>query len=169
MSIGMTAPYAFRFVRSNSHIVKPKEGERVKAEDKYKNQLVELDVYQPAFDAEIHTLCMMERELRREQKEWREGKKELDETRQYVKLYGSSDTKKNDLASLLKTIDAHYALIMQLRRDILSHRDALGLTPKGLQRLRGKDSPAVGPAGSAMQTVGGVLEALQDKVSAYDK
>lgn len=31
-----------------------------------------------------------------------------------------------------KTLDA----ITRLRRDILSHRDALGLTPKGLHRLR---------------------------------
>lgn len=138
-------------------------GERVKAEDKYKNQLVELGVYQPAFDAEIHTLCMMERELRREQKEWREVKKTLDAARE------SGSTEGKALASLLKAVNSHYAIILQLRRDILSHRDALGLTPKGLQRLRGKDSPAVGPAGSAMKTVGGVLEALRDKVSAYDK
>ena len=134
----------------------------MKAEDKYKNQLVELGVYQPAFDAEIHTLCMMERELRREQKEWREAKKNLDAAQ------GSGSTEGKALASLFRAVDSHYGLIMQLRRDILSHRDALGLTPKGLQRLRGKDAP-VGPAGGAMQAVGGVLEALRDKVSAYDK
>lgn len=140
----------------------------MKAEDKYKAQLEELGVYQPAFDAEIHTLCMMERELRREQKELREVKKDLDTARQSVQLYGSSNTMEKSLASLLKAVDSHYALIMQLRRDILSHRDALGLTPKGLQRLRGKETP-VGPAGSAMQSFGGVLEALRDKVSTYDK
>ncbi len=138
----------------------------MKAEDKYKSQLVELGVYQPAFDAEIHTLCMMERELRREQKEWREVKKDLDTAQNAARESG--DLAKSSLTSLLKAVDSHYALIMQLRRDILSHRDALGLTPKGLQRLRGKDAPA-GPPGGAMQAVGGVLDALREKVSAYDK
>lgn len=138
----------------------------MKAEDKYKNQLVELGVYQPAFDAEIHTLCMMERELRREQKEWREAKTALDTIRSAASE--SNNSKKNDLASLHKAVNSHYALILQLRRDILSHRDALGLTPKGLQRLRGKENP-VGSAGSAMQSFGGVLDALRDKVSSYDK
>lgn len=139
----------------------------MKAEDKYKNQLEELGVYQPAFDAEIHTLCMMERELRREQKEWREVKKDLDDVQRAARESGNMA--KASLTSLLKAVDSHYALIMQLRRDILSHRDALGLTPKGLQRLRGKDSPTVGIAGSAMQSFGGVLDALRDKVGAYDK
>lgn len=138
----------------------------MKAEDKYKNQLVELGVYQPAFDAEIHTLCMMERELRREQKEWREAKTALDTAQDAARESGNMEGKL--LTSLLKAVNSHYALILQLRRDILSHRDALGLTPKGLQRLRGKENP-VGAAGSSMQALGGVLEALRDKVSGYDK
>lgn len=136
------------------------------AEDKYKNQLIELGVYQPAFDAEIHTLCMMERELRREQKEWREVKNDLDTAQNAARESGNMEGK--TLASLLKAVNSHYALILQLRRDILTHRDALGLTPKGLQRLRGKENP-MGPTGNAMQAFGGVLEALQAKVSSYDK
>lgn len=93
----------------------------MKAEDKYKAQLEELGIWRDAFEPEVHTLCMMERELRRTQKE---------------------------LAAMdaaAKKVSKRYELILQLRRDILSHRDALGLTPKSFKRLRGDDFGEGGP------------------------
>ena len=79
-------------------------------------QLAALGVYDPAFDPEIHTLCVMERELSRAMKAWK-----------------ATAPDKNTAPSV---DDPVYDVICRMRRDILQHRDSLGLTPKGLQRLR---------------------------------
>ena len=131
----------------------------MKIEDKYKAQLQELGIWQEAFSAEVHTLAMMERELRRIEKVWREAQTDLKDARQ-------NGLPEKDLA---KAVDAHYALILTLRRDILAHRDALGLTPKGLQRLRGKDAPVAdgSPAPSSRQ-ISDALSALQARCQSYD-
>lgn len=89
-------------------------------EQKYTEQLKELGIYQPAFDPEIKTLAELERQFQRMKKTWREaGSPIVDET-----ANGSPTSNK-----MLDAINA-------MRRDILAHRDALGLTPKGLNRLR---------------------------------
>ena len=91
-------------------------------EQKYREQLKEIGVYQAAFEPEIRMLAMMERELQRMVKAWKAaGSPITDET-----ATGSPTSN--------KTLDA----ITTMRRDILAHRDALGLTPKGLHRLRRK-------------------------------
>ena len=91
-------------------------------EQKYKEQLKTMGVYQAAFDPEINMLAMMERELQRMVKAWKKaGSPITDET--------ATGTPTSN-----KTLDA----ITTMRRDILAHRDALGLTPKGLHRLRRK-------------------------------
>ena len=79
-------------------------------EQTYSAQLKDLGVYHPSFAPEIHTLAMMEREHQRTIKRW--------------KVAGSDES------------DDLYPIIVQQRRDILAHRDALGLTPKGLRRLK---------------------------------
>lgn len=86
-------------------------------EQTYKDQLSELGVYNPAFDGEIRQLCILERELSRTMKAWKATGKD-------------SDTPPS-------VLDPLYASIQAQRRDILAHRDALGLTPKDLKRLRG--------------------------------
>ena len=131
----------------------------MRAEDKYKAQLEELGIYQPAFDPAIHTLCMMERELRREQKEWSFAKKRAADAQDG----GASDKM---VLAYIRDAESHYATIMSLRRDILAHRDALGLTPKGLQRLRGKEAPVGDTNGAA--TVHKAFQALYDKVQSYE-
>lgn len=80
-------------------------------EQKYTEQLRAMGVWQEAFAPEVHMLAMMEREHQRLQKTWKAAGSPLDET---------------------------YNVIERQRRDILAHRDALGLTPKGLHRLRPK-------------------------------
>lgn len=92
------------------------------AEEKYRQQMGELGIWQDIFGPEVHTLCMMERELRRAQTRHKQLQ-EMDDG---------------------KAADACYALILQLRRDILSHRDALGLTPKSLQRLKSREEIGTG-------------------------
>ena len=112
----------------------------------YKQQLIDLGVYHPAFDAEIHTLAVMERELSRAQKAWK-----------------ATAPDKNSPPSPL---DPHYALIQSLRKDILNHRDALGLTPKGLQRLRRTASASdVADQQGASAPFTSVLDAIQASVS----
>ena len=85
-------------------------------EQAYKQQLIELGVYNPAFDSVIHMLCIQERELSRAMKAWKAT---------------ASNPKEAPLIT-----DPLYAEIAKLRRDILARQDALGLTPKALQRLR---------------------------------
>ena len=92
----------------------------VTREQKYREQLQEIGIYREAFDPEIHMLAMMERELQRMVKLWKaQGSPVTD--------YGASGAVTSN-----KTLDA----INSMRRDILAHRDALGLTPKGLHRLK---------------------------------
>ena len=79
-------------------------------EQKYVLQLRQLGVYSEAFEPAVHTLAEMERDLQRARKAW--------------KANGS------DLS------DDSYPVMERLRRDILAHREALGLTPRGLRRLR---------------------------------
>lgn len=102
----------------------------MKAEDKYKAQLQELGIWRDAFEPEVHTLCMMERELRRAQKAMKDGDEDENADR--------------------------YKVVLQLRRDILTHRDALGLTPKSLKRLLG-DADA-NDTGSAEIVMSGAAE-----------
>ena len=90
-------------------------------EQQYILQLQKLGIYDPAFDAAIHVLCIQERELSRAMKAWKA-------------------TAEKDKAPLIT--DPLYAEIAKLRRDILARQDALGLTPKALQRLRKQGSPS---------------------------
>ena len=87
----------------------------------YKQQLQDLGIYDPAFEPAIHVLCIQERELSRAMKAWKA-------------------TASRDQAPLIT--DPLYQEISKLRRDILARQDALGLTPKGLQRLRRQSAPA---------------------------
>lgn len=79
-------------------------------EQKYTEQLQQLGIWQPAFAPAVRTLADMERDHQRTWKAWK------------------------DEGSLIDS--PLYAAVVQQRRDILQHRDALGLTPRGLRRLK---------------------------------
>ena len=114
-------------------------------EDLYKQQLQDLGVYDPAFDPAIHVLCIQERELSRAMKAWKA-------------------TAPKDQAPMIT--DPLYQEISKLRRDILARQDALGLTPKGLQRLLKNVAPAstdVAPtAGTANQGFTSLMNRIQE-------
>ena len=95
-------------------------------EQKYAAQMQRLGIYDEVFDPEIHSLCIMERDLQRLTKRW--------------KADGCQTVEKNGRgpAATDRTFDA----IMTLRRQILAIKDALGLTPKALVRLKGRPVPA---------------------------
>ena len=91
-------------------------------EQKYVEQLKQLGIYHELFDPEIHQLAILERDLQRLTKRWK------DEGCPTV-AYDCKGSPTSD-----KTFDA----ISSLRREILAHRDALGLTPKSLRRIKGE-------------------------------
>ena len=116
-------------------------------ETQYKQQLQALGVYDPAFDPAIHVLCIMERELSRAMKAWK------------------ATAAKNEAPSIT---DPLYTEISKLRKDILARQDALGLTPKGLQRLRRQANPqgeTAPPPAAGNAAFGDLLNALRDKAN----
>lgn len=112
----------------------------------YKQQLQDLGVYDPAFDGAIHVLCIQERELSRAMKAWK-----------------ATAPGKDQAPSIT---DPLYQEISKLRRDILARQDALGLTPKGLQRLR-KNAPAASSdaapiAGTPNQGFAALMDSIRE-------
>ena len=119
-------------------------------EQTYKQQLVSLGIYDPAFDGAIHVLCIQERELSRAMKAWK------------------ATVSKDEAPSIT---DPLYAEISKLRRDILARQDALGLTPKGLQRLRRQAAPVgdtAPPPASGNAAFGALLSAIRGKADGSD-
>lgn len=112
-------------------------------EQQYKQQLESLGIYDPAFDGAIHVLCIQERELSRAMKAWK------------------ATAPKDEAPSIT---DPLYAEISRLRRDILARQDALGLTPKGLQRLRKNTAPSEAGPTSVAGTPNQGFAALMDSI-----
>ena len=90
----------------------------------YTAQLKELGLYHEAFDPEIKTLASIEREWTRAKKAW------------------AATAPKGEAPSFTHEL---YGVVQDLRREMLLHRESLGLTPKALRRLQGVKSA---PAGS---------------------
>ena len=109
----------------------------------YIQQLQDLGVYDPAFDPAIHVLCIQERELSRAMKAWK------------------ATVAKDQAPSIT---DPLYQEIAKLRRDILARQDALGLTPKGLQRLRKNAAPASSEAAPIAGTPNQGFAALMNRI-----
>lgn len=85
-------------------------------EEVYKKQLMDLGIYDPAFDPEIKELAKLERQKTRAEKEW------------------SATAPPGGKPSVL---DPHYPVILQIGDKIQQHRNALGLTPTSLRKLKG--------------------------------
>ena len=102
----------------------------------YTEQLKSLGIYDKAFDPEIKTLAQLERDLTRAQKAWKAASPEKD------------------------VLDPHFEVIQKLRKEILVHRETLGLTPKALRRLKGE---AVAAPVSAQSTLSSLLDTLKER------
>ena len=85
-------------------------------EAKYKRAMSELGIYHPAMDGLIHDLAILERESSRTRKAWKQ-----------TAPPGKAPS----------ALDPHYAVLRQQQRDILAIRNALGLTPIALRRIKG--------------------------------
>lgn len=110
----------------------------------YREQMISLGIYEPIFEPEIKTLAQLERELTRAQKAW-----------------SATASPKGSRPSFLND---HYPIIQKLRAEILQHRDALGLTPKGLKKLvgaAGTDAPV------QQDLITSKLDMIAEKVGQY--
>lgn len=94
-------------------------------EAKYKKALSDLGIYHPAMDGLIHDLAVLERECGRARKAWKQ-----------TAPPGKPPS----------PMDPHYAVIRQQQRDILALRNALGLTPVALRRIKGAGTENNKPA-----------------------
>lgn len=121
-------------------------------EEKIRAELETLGVYSPAFDDEIHEYCVLKRELSRTLKAWK--------------------ATAPDPRSAPSPTDPLYAVITQQRKDLLAHRDALGLTPKALKRLQRSSAPETVEPASSSPALTSVLAGLKaraaDSVSVPD-
>ena len=87
----------------------------------YRSQLIELGIYEEAFEPLIREVAQIERRRTRLQKAW------------------AATAPPGGKPSFL---DPHYPLLVQAERELLAMREELGLTPKALRKLRGApDSP----------------------------
>ena len=116
-------------------------------EAEYKKQLEEMGIYEPAFDPAIHDLCILERQASRTRKEWKEA----------------------ETAAGKKTPSVTHPLyseITKLEDIIAARRDALGLTPRGLRRL--KKTAAEDPERQKNE-ITRRLDAILARCKAYDE
>ena len=101
-----------------------KGGATVAREDMIRADMQAVGTYNAVFESTIKQLAKTERELSRAEKAWKAaGGKMVD---QLVNKTGGAYTAK----------DPHYAVVDQLRKDILALRNQLGLTPKSLKRVQ---------------------------------
>lgn len=85
-------------------------------EDKVRAQMIALGTWNEAFGPVVHSLCMLERETSRIRAAWKA-----------TAPPGRAPS----------AMDPHYAVIRSNEREIAALRDALGLTPRGLRRIKG--------------------------------
>lgn len=116
-------------------------------EQTYRDQLEAMGVWQDAFQPEIHMLSILEREHQRTLKAW----KAADKT-------GRGGDPTDDL----------YPVLVQQRRDILQHRDALGLTPKAYRRMKPQAAAddLSAEAGAANSALSDLLDAIRSTAEA---
>ena len=115
-------------------------------EQVYTAQLKKLGYYQEAFEPLIRELAQAERQRTRAQKAW------------------SATAPPGGKPSFL---NPHFAIIKQLDNQILAYREALGLTPKALRRVRGADAPEVA-SGDSPDGIAKRLDAILARAEEYD-
>lgn len=94
--------------------------------------------YSPIFDKAIKSLAKQERELAKAEKVWRDNGGKM--VAELVNKTGATYTAK----------DPHYAVVDQLRKDVLAQRAQLGLTPKSLKAMKAKLADSGAPKRSRL-------------------
>lgn len=106
----------------------------------------EAGTYDPIYDEEIHLLAGMERDLKRALSQWKKP------------VYKGGDGGGFDAAL--------WPVVQALRKDVLAHYDSLGLTPKGMKRLRAGGGELEGGARTASPILTETLDALRTQAQA---
>lgn len=114
-------------------------------EEKYREQMQALGIYDPIFEPELQTLARLERELTRAQKAWSE-----------------TAVPKGSRPSFT---DPHYPIIQRLRAEILQHRESLGFTPKSLRKIAGSAGPE---SPEQKDLITRKLDEIAEKVAGYE-
>lgn len=113
-------------------------------EQRYREQMIALGIYDEAFEPEISMLAQMERDYTRARKVW-----------SATALPGGKPS----------FLDPHYAVVQRLRAEILQHREALGLTPKALRKVAGT---AGSDAPQAQDLIASKLDLIAEAMAQYD-
>ena len=85
-------------------------------EEKYKAMMESLGTWNVAYAPLVHELCILEREISRARAAWK---------------------KTAPPGAAPSPLDPHYAMIRQMVRESTALRDSLGLSPRGLRRIKG--------------------------------
>ena len=104
-------------------------------------------IYSPIFDSTIKQLAKLERELSKAEKAWRAAGGQM--VAELVNKTGGKYTAK----------DPNYAVVDQLRKDILALRSQLGLTPSSFAKAKKRDAFAA--------SVKSPIEDLLEEADAY--
>jgi hypothetical protein len=112
-------------------------------EEIYRKQMKALGIYEEIFEPEISTLAQIEREYKRAKTAW------------------SKTAPPKGKPSMLHDL---YPVVMRLRSEMLQHREALGLTPRSLRKLRGAQSE--GP--DQRELISAALDRIADSVAGFD-
>ena len=115
-------------------------------EDVYIAQLQELGVWNEAFRPMVKDLAKAERRRTRAEKEW------------------AATVPKGGKPSFTHPL---YQACVQLDRTVMKYREALGLTPKALRRVRGADAPEVA-SGDSPDGIAKRLDAILARAEEYD-
>lgn len=115
-------------------------------EDVYIAQLQELGVWNEAFRPMVKDLAKAERRRTRAEKEW------------------AATVPKGGKPSFTHPL---YQACVQLDRTVMEYREALGLTPKALRRVRGADAPEVA-SGDSPDGIAKRLDAILARAEKYD-
>lgn len=115
-------------------------------EDIYIAQLQELGVWNEAFRPMVKDLAKAERRRTRAEKEW------------------AATVPKGGKPSFTHPL---YQACVQLDRTVMEYREALGLTPKALRRVRGADAPEVA-SGDSPDGIAKRLDAILARTEEYD-
>lgn len=110
--------------------------------------------YNPIFDKTIKELAKRERELSRAEKAWRAAYC-IDGVQQEPKMVA---TLKSKAGAEYTAKDPYFAVVDQIRKDVMSIRAQLGLTPKSLQRVREQIAGEAEPGRSKLEELLEVAE-----------
>ena len=109
----------------------------MKKEEKIRETMISLGTWNAAFEPVVHSLCVLERETSRIRAEWKK-----------TAAPGRAPS----------AMDPHYALIRANEREIMALRESLGLTPRGLRKLKGANtSEGTGESHDEVPTVLGFV------------